>query len=312
MNTGKTYLRPETLEEVLEITAAQGVNCRLIAGGTDVMPARFHGNDKASCLIDLGNLGVLKSIERKEDVLIVGALVSIDELSSNPLIHSEFPSVAEAAAAVASPVIRKSATLGGNLLCENRCLFYNQSEWWREAIGYCLKCSGDTCIATGGTKNCFSKFVSDMAVVLISLDAKVEVLTPQGRSCFPLEEVYTNDGLNPRKVNGSAILCSVHIPAANDSRTVFKKLRVRQSLDFTSLTTAVTLHSSGKLKLVLGGVDPGPVTLEKTIGNNLEEVIALAVKKARVVDNDVFSRKYRKEMIQVYLRQTFHELKLKF
>ncbi|MFI5150007.1 MAG: FAD binding domain-containing protein [Bacteroidia bacterium] len=310
MKTESLFLKPANIQEALDISQKYGDACRFLAGGTDVMPTRFQENDATSCLVDISALHELKGIVKVNGYLVIGSLVTLSDLINTAEIKKHFPVLIEAATSVASPVIRKSATLGGNLLCENRCLFYNQSAWWREAVGYCLKCNGDICIATGGAKNCFSKFVSDMAVVLISLNAELEIASSKGVRIEKLEAIYTGDGLNPRTITGSSVIRAIHIPVASQVKTVFKKLRQRKSLEFTSLTTAVSLHPDGELKIVLGGVDPKPVTVVKNVQDKQEEIITHLLKKCRVVENDVYSRPYRREMIKVFLKQSFQELGL--
>ncbi len=305
----RLYLQPETAEEAVRMAHQYERDFRFIAGGTDVIVNKFQGNDSTSCLIDITGINELKQVIRNGKHLKIGAVVSLEELYKHIEIKKEFPILSEAARAVASPVIRKTATIGGNLLCENRCVFYNQSEWWREAAGYCLKCSGDVCIATGGKKNCFSKFVSDMAVALIALDACLEVVEYGGSYIIPLEDIYTGDGVKPRRFNRTSLIKAIHIPLHNGQRSVFKKLRQRESIEFTSLTTVVSVNKYGKIKIVLGGVDPKPIIVEGTSEANEQELIRQAVKKARIIDNDVFSRKYRKEMVTVFLNNSFKELK---
>ncbi len=194
------------------------------------------------------------------------------------------------------------------ILCENRCVFYNQSEWWREAVGYCLKCEGDVCIATGGKKNCFSKFVSDTALVLIALNAYVEIVSINGTSRVPLESIYTGDGLAPRSIENGATINSVELPLAKEYKCAFNKLRPREAVDFTSLTTVVSIDEDGLVRIVLGGVDPKPVIVVGTSISEKNELINQAIKKARIVDNDFYSRMYRKEMIPVFLNECFNEL----
>ncbi len=281
---------------------------RFIAGGTDIIVNKFQGNDSSSCLIDLTGIGELKLVEKFGKHLKIGSGVALDNLKDYPEIEKGFPVLLEAACAVASPVIRKTATIGGNILCENRCTFYNQSEWWREAVGYCLKCNGDICIATGGKKKCFSKFVSDMAIALISLDAYIEVIEYGGSSISRLEDIYTGDGINPRKFNKTALIKALHIPLNEGNRSIFKKLRQRESMEFSSLTTVLNVNKYGKIKIVLGGVDPRPIIIEGSPEDDKQELIRQVIKKARIIDNDVFSREYRKEMITVFLNRSFNEL----
>ncbi len=304
----KLYLKAKTLEQAIYEANAHIDSFRYIAGGTDVIVNKFQGNEESSYLIDISGIDELKNTFLIGNFLSIGSLVRLDDLKKNKHLVQHFPALLEAAHSVASPMIRKTATLGGNLLCENRCSFYNQSEWWREAVGYCLKCDGDICIATGGKKNCFSKFVSDTAVVLISMNANIEVIENNISTIVPLESIYTGDGVSPRKFNKTAIIKSIQLPMHEEFKSVYKKLRQRESLEFSSLTTAVTINKSGKIKIVLGGVDPKPVVVEGATKDEKEELISQAIKKARIVDNDVYSREYRKEMIGVYLNRSFEEL----
>lgn len=310
MITERSYLKPRTLAAAIQLAAEQGDDFRFLAGGTDVIVNKFQGNETANCLIDLSGINELRTVISDGEWLCVGSLITLDELRSFEEIKKEFPVLLEAAKAVGSPMIRKTATLGGNLLCENRCIFYNQSEWWREAVGYCLKCDGDICIATGGPKNCFSKFVSDTAIALISMDAVIELFEKDNVYTLPIENIYTGDGVTPFNLKKTALIRAIQIPLNMGFKSVFKKLRQRESMEFSSLTTAVTINKYGKIKIVLGGVDPKPIIIDGTVNDDRQELIKRAVKKPRIVDNDVYSRKYRKEMIAVFLKRSFEELSL--
>lgn len=304
----KTYLKAKTVEEAISFAKENENNFRYLAGGTDVIVNKFQGNDEKNCLIDISGIQELKNVSQEKGFIQIGSLVKLDELKNYSLLKCNFPALIEAAHSVASPMLRKTATLGGNVLCENRCVFYNQSEWWRKAVGYCLKCDGDICIATGGTKACFSKFVSDTAPVLIALNAQLEIADVNGESIIPLEKIYSGDGLNPRSLSKTSIIESILIPTDKTYQCVFKKLRPREAVDFTSLTTVVSLSSDEHIRIVIGGVDPKPILMEGTVHDNKVDLIKRATKKPRIVDNDFFSRKYRKEMISVFLERSFKEL----
>ena len=214
----------------------------------------------------------------------------------------------DAANSVGSPLIRTAATIGGNILCENRCIYYNQSEWWRESIGYCLKCEGDICIATGSTKKCYSELVSDTAPALISMNAQVEITDIDGITLKKLEEIYSGDGVNPRNLKKTSIITEILLPLKRKFKVVFRKLRERQSLDFTSLTSAVSIDIDNKIKVVLAGVDPGPVIIEGTTETDADKFVKEALKKARSIDNEMLSRTFRREMIKVYIEKSLDEL----
>lgn len=304
------FLQPLTLEHAQEMAKAQLGNFKYLAGGTDLMVNRFQGNEDAVCLIDLTGIEELAGVKKEGEYLKIGALTRLDDLNKYPEIISEFPILIEAAQSVGSPLVRKTATIGGNLLCENRCLFYNQSDWWRQAVGYCLKCEGEICIATGGKKACFSEMVSDAAPASISMDALLEISDFDGENTVKLEDIYTGDGVNPRNISPTAILKSILLPLNRHFKSVFKKLRQRESLEFTSLTTAVTVDEKNKLKIAMSGVDPKPVVVEGTAFDEKEELIKKALRGARAIDNELFSRKYRRVMIGVFLRQSFEKLKI--
>lgn len=308
MVTEKIYIKATSIEQAVTEANNYSQSFRFVAGGTDVIVNKFQQNDEAACLIDISEIEELKHVKTFENHIEIGALLRLDKLKNHKIIAHCFPILLQAAQSVASPVIRKTATLGGNLLCENRCIFYNQSEWWRQAAGNCLKCKGSICIATGGKKNCLSKFVSDTAIALISLNASVEIVENNKTSLIPLENIYTGDGVNPRQIGHTAILKSIHIPIQENSFSVFKKLRQRESIEFTSLSTAVTIDKYEKMKIVLGGVDPKPIVFEGTNEADKNELISQVIKKSRIAENDTFSKAYRKKMITVYLEQSFKEL----
>jgi len=306
----ETYIKASTVEQAQSLAREHKGCFRYLAGGTDVMVNRFQGNDTAGVLIDISGIPALKDVFITDQHLVIGALISLQDLSVHSAISDHFPVLAKAVNSVASPTIRKTATLGGNLLCENRCIFYNQSEWWREATGYCLKSNGSVCLAGGGSKHCFAKFVSDTAVSLISLNACVELSDFSGTSIKPLESIYTGNGINPVGISPGAIIKAIHIPLIKAIRIVYKKLRKRETLDFTSLTTAVSVTREGDIRIVLGGVHAKPVIVDGHAGDDLHTMIAEAVSRSRMVDNDTYSRKYRKDMITVFLERSFNELQL--
>ncbi len=308
MNNNQQYHKVNSVEEAIAVAVKHTDDFRYLAGGTDVIVNRFQGNDTMSCLVDITGIEELKQVRRVGNNLHIGSLVTLDDLSKHEVITKHFPALIEAAHSVATPMLRKTATIGGNILCENRCIFFNQSEWWRQAVGYCLKCDGEICIATGGTKACFSKFVSDTAPVLVSYDACINVADKGSKQTFKLEDIYTGDGLEPHNLNSTAIILSIVLPLDKIYKCVFHKLRPRESADFTSLTTAVSVDETGRVKVAVGGVDPKPIVLERKSVEEKDEIIKYILKKSRVVDNDYYSRPYRREMIAVFIQRSFEKL----
>ncbi|HJY64956.1 MAG TPA: FAD binding domain-containing protein [Ignavibacteria bacterium] len=308
LTTEKIYIQPKTVREALDAAYEHIDDFKYAAGGTDVYVNKFQGNETSSCLIDISGIYELEAVKESDGFLKIGALVKLKNLSKHEIICNEFPALIDAANSVGSPLIRTAATIGGNILCENRCIYYNQSEWWRESIGYCLKCEGDICIATGSTKKCYSELVSDTAPALISMNAQVEITDIDGITLKKLEEIYSGDGVNPRNLKKTSIITEILLPLKRKFKVVFRKLRERQSLDFTSLTSAVSIDIDNKIKVVLAGVDPGPVIIEGTTETDADKFVKEALKKARSIDNEMLSRTFRREMIKVYIEKSLDEL----
>ncbi|GIV27127.1 MAG: hypothetical protein KatS3mg027_0941 [Bacteroidia bacterium] len=307
----KKYLTPQNLNEVISLYEQYSTSAKYIAGGTDLIMHYKQKNITNDVFIDISNIEELKSIQVNNNELIIGAGVTLNTIITHPLIIEYYPILKEAARSIASPVIRFNATIGGNLLCENRCVFYDQTEWWRNSIGRCLKCEGDVCIATGGRKNCFSKSSSDMAPVLLACDAKLTILSTHSKTkeTKNLSEIYSGDGISPHRLKSGDLIVSIHLPLVKCKEYYYYKLRQRQSLDFSSLTIAA-VKSNNVLKIGLGSVDPAPIIWEYYLNTDLvfSEWLSNKIKKVRIVDNDFFSREYRKQILQIQLENFYKKI----
>ncbi len=304
-----SYYLPESIAEVIGLTK-HNEDYSFIAGGTDIMVNKQQGNFKSNCLIDLSNIPELLEMETEGEYYKIGGATKLSDIVDDEYIGNSFPIVIEAAKSIASPLIRNQASVGGNLLVENRCVFYNQSELWREAAGYCLKCGGETCLATGGGKTCLSKFVSDLAPALISLNACVVLINNDYEKTFPLEELYTNEGINSKNIDKNTILKCILLPLRKNTKSSFKKLRQRKTMEFTSLTIAATLFDNNDIIIAISGAAPGPIVLKTKKGDSFENIYSEINKKSIIINNDFFDRKYRKEMLKTYLADCLKEIEI--
>jgi CO/xanthine dehydrogenase FAD-binding subunit len=171
-----------------------------------------------------------------------------------------------------------------------------------------LKCNGNICIASGGKKACFSEFVSDTAPALIAMNAHVRLIELEGECIIPLEELFSGDGVKPKTIKNTTIVKEIILPLGKNFRCVFKKLRLRETLEFTSLTSVVSINIDNVIRIVLAGVDPKPVLVDAQLNDDKSELIKKAVKAGRAVENDMFSRTYRRDMIPVFLNESFEKL----
>lgn len=294
MNIKKRYIKVKSIHEALE-ALCNNENAMLVAGGTDVMVNAYQKNVLCSTWVDISSVEEIGTIEQKDGYIGIGAGVSLECFIEHPLIREHFPLLIEAAQSIASPVIRKSATVGGNVLCENRCVFYNQSEWWRNSVGRCLKCEGEKCLATGGKKNCFSKISSDLAPALVACEAEVYIVSLQGEIVIPLKDLYSGEGIRPVRLDKKFILKEIKVPLRKTDDHYFFKLRQRKTLDFGSLTIAFTRVGEKRI-LVVGNADPAPVMFqwENIEEKDKEKFVNDCMKKIRIVENDFYSREYRR------------------
>src|SRR5207342_2518557 len=132
--------------------------------------------------------------------------------------------------AIAAPGHRAIGTVGGNLCLDTRCIYYNQSEWWRSANAYCLKNRGDTCHVAPQGRRCHAAFSGDLAPALMALGAEIEIAGPAGRRGIPLADLYAEDGRAHLKLAPGELILWVQLPAAPPP-SAYAKVRLRGSID---------------------------------------------------------------------------------
>ena len=239
---------------------------RLLAGGTDLVPNLRRGIERAPILVDLGAVRGMSDITRTDTGLTLGACVTLARLAADASIVHQFPALAEAARAIAGPGHRDVATLGGNLCLDTRCVFYNQSEWWRAANRYCLKRGGDTCHVAPQGQRCHAAFSGDLAPALLVLGAEVDVVSTRGTRRVPLAELYHDDGAAHLALAQDEVLACVHVPAAKPGlRCGYRKARTRAAMDFPLAGVACALTLQGgvlaELRVAITGTNPNPFLL---------------------------------------------------
>lgn len=291
---------------------------RLLAGGTDLIPSMRQKLFEPQYVMDIRHVGELKGIApQRDDGVAIGALTTLSAIEHSSFLREHFPVLAEAAATVASPVIRNMGTIGGNICLDTRCLWYNQSLTWRKACGYCIKKDGDLChVAPGGTK-CWAAFSGDTPPALLCLDAEIEIAGPSGLRRTPLSDFYTGVGDSYRKLKGDELLARIFLPAESAGyRGVYRKLRIRGSIDYPLAGVAVALkRENGHIRegrVAITAVNPAPVLVKGAAralqGKRIDEALAsaigdLAAKTAKPLTTSALTPEYRREMIRVFTRR---------
>ena len=316
------YLRPRTVPEAAEMLAAHDGLAMAIAGGSDLLPKMKRRQIEPTHLVGLRGLSELAGISAEPDgSLRIGAAETLAAICTAPEVERSAPALATAARSVSTPQLRATGTLGGNVLVDTRCTYYDQTYEWRRALGFCFKKDGDWCPLAPGGKRCWSVSSSDTVPVLIALAASATLTGPAGTRTLPVEDLYADDGLAPVRKERAEILTSILIPPADGLRATYWKLRRRESFDFPILGVAAALDLRDgvviRARIVLGAVASQPLRAtaaeDLLVGRPLtaeaiEEAAQLASNPARPLDNTDLEHYWRKRMSRVYVRRALEEL----
>jgi len=257
-----TLHRPETAAEAVKLKASDATS-RYLAGGTDMIVNVRRGIETPETMIDLTAITDITSITEDGDGVRIGAGVKLADLAAHEALIRDYPAIAQAAASVAGPTHRAYGTIGGNLCLDTRCLFYNQSQWWRESNNFCLKHKGDVCHVAPGGKRCFAAFSGDVAPAMMVYAAEVDLEGPRGSREIPLADLYRNDGMNHLTLEQDELLVSIRLPKpAAGAVSAYEKSRIRGSIDFPLAGCAVRLAVEDgnivDLRIALTAVNPYP------------------------------------------------------
>jgi len=274
-------LRPRTLDDVIK-ARADHPGSRMLGGGTDLVVNIRRGIVAPPALIDVNHVAELRAIKADARALEIGAAVTLAELAAHPQVLRHYPVVAQAAGFIAGPTHRNMGTVGGNLCLDTRCLFYNQSEWWRSANNHCLKTSGDIChVAPKSRGICFATYSGDLAPALLTLNAEVDLAGPGGKRTIALDRLYIGysrqdqpitetlgDGKYYLALRPGEFVTAVRASSTPGLRSAYDKIRIRRSIEYPVTGVAVALRRDGdtlaELRVAFTGTNPRPVLLEGT------------------------------------------------
>jgi 4-hydroxybenzoyl-CoA reductase subunit beta len=308
-------LRPQSVAEAVEALRANP-GARLLAGGTDIVPNLKYGMYDTQRLVALRGLSKELRYVREDGGLRLGALCTIDELAQSETVKSRVPALADACGQIAGPQLRRMGTLGGNLCLDTRCVYINQSHFWRSALGFCLKKDGTACHVVAGGKRCVAAASNDTAPVLLALDASVRIVSPRGERTVPLREFYSADGIHNTVLEPDDLLVEVLIPqGAFGKRQAFAKLRTRAAIDFPALNLAVALELDGtvvkSISLAVSALAARPALIKglgDLLGHKADarfagELGRRAQKQCRPLTNIGVDPDWRRDLLPVLVRR---------
>lgn len=331
------YRVPREIAEAVKIIAGSGPEGQFVAGGTDLYPNMKRRQQTPRTVISVMRVPELSQItgDGKSGIRI-GASVTLTDIVEHPIINRDYPVIAHAARTISTPILRNMGTIGGNLLLDTRCNYYDQNYEWRKGINFCLKKDGDVCWVAPGSSKCWAVQSSDLVPVMVAIGAKFRLASTLGERMIDAAGFYNDDGIDYLKKRPDELLVDIHLPPLNGWRASYQKLRRRGAFDFPVLgvaawiqvdegenhaggTPAVPLGVVKDARIILGGIAPSPVDVkeagEALIGqpldnDHIQAAAEAAYVKARPLDNTDFVMNWRKQMTRQYTLRALRDLQV--
>ena len=308
-------LHPESVEECIALLQ-EHPDAKIIAGGTDLLPSMKYGLFEPPTLISTKKIASLQELGTEDGGLQIGASLTHRELQQSSAVSERLPVLAEVCSQIATPTLQAMGTLGGNIMLDTRCIWYNQSDLWRTALGGCLKCEGSVChVAPKGT-GCYAAHSADTIPVLLLAKAEVEFAGPGGLRRIPLRELYHSDGLVGTHTQPTELLTRILVPAP-EGTIAYRKLRVRASIDYPLLLTAVRVDrdAAGTCTggaVALSSIGPRPLLLEDELSDlirsgDITAAAEAAYKIAMPLSTHNTSSLWRKKMVRVEVKRALSQ-----
>ena len=323
-------LEPRSIDEAVAMRAAAGDDCAFVAGGTDLYPNMKRRQQTPATVISLARIPELRAISgTPEEGMTIGACVTLTTVATTPALVKHYPAVAHAAHTISTPLLRNMGTMGGNLLLDTRCNYYDQTYEWRKSIDFCMKRDGEICWVAPSSPRCWAVQSSDGVPVAVALGAEVTLAGSRGVRRIPAAALYRNDGIQFLTKAPEELLVAYHLPPVTTSsgngmtwRATYQKLRRRDAFDFPVLGVAARVDFDGDgtvraARVVLGAVASYPMDIPEAaaalVGTRLDPTSIgaaadAAYRPAKPMDNTDFTLAWRKEMVRVYVQKALEEL----
>jgi 4-hydroxybenzoyl-CoA reductase subunit beta len=315
---------PTSIREAVAARVSAGAAGAYVAGGTDLYPNMKRRQQEPRRVIDVRRIPELGRLDVGADgTLSIGAGVTLTRLLRDARVRAGWPVLAHAASEISTPLLQNMGTVGGNLLLDTRCNYYDQGYEWRKAIDFCMKKDGETCWVAPSSPRCWAVQSSDLVPVMVALDARVVLAGPAGERTMPAAALYHDDGMAFLTKRPEELLVRVEVPALGGARASYRKVRRRGAFDFPVLGVAAwaSFDGSGRVsaaRIVLGAVGSHPKLVPGAAAalvggtlddDTLDEAARIAGKLAKPLDNTDFTIGWRKDMAPVFVRRALEGLR---
>jgi len=311
------YVEPESIKEVSTILLDEP-GAKILAGGTDILPNMKHRVELPSVVVNIKKIPELNFIQQDNGAIRIGALTPLKKVYESPVIAENLSALASAASSVGSYHHQTMGTIGGNICQQNRCKYFNQSQWWRSSRPTCFKAGGEICHVVNKEEVCYSAYSGDVAPALMVLDARIIVQSRDNSREMPLDMLFSGNGKAPLNLKEGELLTEIIIPGkANDGFSTYLKSANRESIDFPIVGTAFWGSLKKKeYRVAFTAVDRKPLrggSVEdflkgKDLSEELiEEADQIASKEASPVKTSLYSPSYKRKMMGLLLRSALQE-----
>jgi 4-hydroxybenzoyl-CoA reductase subunit beta len=299
-----SYEAPDELDDAVALLAAP--DAMPMSGGTDLLPSMKHRLFTPDLVVSTRRLAALRQVTPTADGgLSIGAGLSLREVGRLAPVVAAYPALAAACRTVATPTLQAMATLGGNVMLDTRCMYYNQPAGWRASVGYCLKREGTVCHVAPKGKGCYAAHSADTIPALWLYGAEVELASTAGTRRVAIADLYADDGIAWLRARRGELVTRVILPPAT-TRVTHQKLRTRAAIDYAWLLLAVGSAGRGApLRAVISAIGPKPIVVEGADPTALAEA---AFKACQPLTTHLLAPPYRKRMVRVEVRRTAESL----
>ena len=317
---------PGSVTEAADLLAVHGSEARPLGGGTDLVAGIMrdqivgHGMPYPTHLVDIVNLPELSGISVEADHVAIGAGTTLADVAESDVLRRTWPILAEAAGDVASPEIRAVGTVGGNLHQRPRCWFFRNKDF------DCAKKGGDICFAVKGDNRynaileghlCFIVHPSDLATVLVALDARARVVSRAGERIVPFDEYFIGpdeDLLRESVLRPDELLAEIRVPRpGSDTHQAWAKINEKgaPTWDFAIVSVAASVTAVDGIwkdgRIVLGGVAPVPyraIAVEEALsGRDVRAALPTAVAEVRRLARPMRHNAYKVDLAEHLLER---------
>ncbi|HEY0004075.1 MAG TPA: FAD binding domain-containing protein, partial [Pyrinomonadaceae bacterium] len=217
-----TYRVPDGITDAVRMMADAGPEGQFVAGGTDLYPNMKRRQQTPKTVISIARLQALNQITGDgQKGLVIGASVSLTDLCEHPVIKRDYAFLSAAARLISTPLLRNMGTIGGNLLLDTRCNYYDQNYEWRKSINFCMKKDGEICWVAPGSSKCWAVQSSDLVPVMVAIGARVRLASTLGERLVDAAGLYNNDGIDYLRKRPDELLLDIHLPPVNGWRATY-------------------------------------------------------------------------------------------